>query len=175
MNVPLSAITNLSLQNLNNNEYKILTYCLKHEIAISTKQNNILDYSETLWDQLESKNILKKNFSSIQRANNSIRAKSLSLLDLDAQQITKGKSKITMINNLLKDAVILKPDKENGIVLLENNVYRTSVKHLFSDKSKFRIVETDPTFTRLDSVQGYLRKLRIRNEISEEVYKRLHP
>ena len=60
MNVPLSAITNLSLQNLNNNEYKILTYCLKHGIVISTKQNDILDYSETLWEQLESKNILKK-------------------------------------------------------------------------------------------------------------------
>ena len=55
-----------------------------------------------------------------------------SLLDLDAQQITKDKSKITLINNLLKDVVILKPGKRNGVVLLDINDYRTSVKHLFS-------------------------------------------
>ena len=66
---------------------------------------------------------------------------SFSLLDLDAQQITKDISKITMINNLLKDVVILKPDNGNGIVLVDINDCRTSVKHLFSDKSKFRIVE----------------------------------
>ena len=64
-----------------------------------------------------------------------------------------------MINNLLKDAVMLKPNKGNEIVLLDINNYRTSVKHLFSDKSKFRKVENDPTFTRLDSLQQYLRKL----------------
>ena len=54
---------------------------------------------------------------------------------------------------------MLKPNKGNGIVLLDINNYRTSVKHLFSDKSKFRKVENDPTFTRLDSLQQYLRKL----------------
>ena len=100
---------------------------------------------------------------------------SFSLLDLDAQQITKDKSKITMMNNLLKDVVILKPDNGNGIVLVDINDCRTSVKHLFSDKSKFRIVENDPTFTRLDSLQQYVRKLKTRNEISEEVRKRICP
>ena len=100
---------------------------------------------------------------------------SFSLLDLDAQQITKDISKITMINNLLKDVVILKPDNGNGIVLVDINDCRTSVKHLFSDKSKFRIVENDPTFTRLDSLQQYVRKLKTHNEISEEVYKRICP
>ena len=83
-----------------------------------------------------------------------------SLLDFDAQQMTKNKSKITMINNLLKDEVILKPDKGSGIALLDINDYRTSVKHLFSEKSKFRTVENDPTFTRLDSLQQYLWKLK---------------
>ena len=116
---------------------------------------------------------MKENFSSIQRAKNSIRAISFNLLDLDDQQITEDKSKITMINNLLKDVVILNLVKGNGIMLLDINDYRTSVKHLFSDKSKLRIVENDPTFTRVDSLQQYLRKLKTRNEISEEGYKRI--
>ena len=72
-----------------------------------------------------------------------------------------------MINNIFKDVVILKPDKENWIVLLDNTKY--SAKHLFSDRSKFWIVENDPTFTRLDSLQQYLPKLKTRSEIWEEV------
>ena len=83
---PNSVITNLSSRNLNNMKYKILTYGLKHGIAISPKQNNILASIEGLWDQLGSKNILKENFSSIQRAKNSTCATSFSWLDLDAQQ-----------------------------------------------------------------------------------------
>ena len=62
---------------------------------------------------------------------------SFSLLDLDAQHITKDKSKTKMINNLLEDVVILKPGKGNGIALLNINDCRTSGKHLFSEKSKF--------------------------------------
>ena len=98
-----------------------------------------------------------------------------SLLDVEGKQITKDKSKITMINNPLKDVVIPKPNKGNGIVLLNISDYRASVKHLFSDKSKFRRVENDPTFARLDSLQQYLRKLRTRNEILHEVCKRIRP
>ena len=100
---------------------------------------------------------------------------SFSLLDLDGQHITKDKSKSKMINNLLEDVVILKPGKGNGIVLLDINECRTSVKHSFSEKSKFWIVENDPTFTTLDSLQQYLWKLKTRYEISEEVYKRIRP
>ena len=80
-----------------------------------------------------------------------------------------------MINKLLKDVVILKPDKGNRIVLLHINDYRSSVKHLFFDKSKFRMVENDTTVTRLDSLQLHLRRLKILNEISEEAYKRIRP
>ena len=50
---------------------------------------------------------------------------SFNLLDLEAQQITKDERKIMTRNNLLKDAVILKPNKRNGIVLLDINDYRT--------------------------------------------------
>ena len=43
---PNLVITNLSSCNLNNNEYKILTYGLQHGIAKSPKQNDILASSE---------------------------------------------------------------------------------------------------------------------------------
>lgn len=44
---------------------------------------------------------------------------------LKVQEITKDKSKITLINNLLKDVVKLKLDKRNGIVLSYTDHYRT--------------------------------------------------
>ena len=50
---------------------------------------------------------------------------SFSLLDLDGQQITKGRMKIRTVNNLPKDVVILKPDKGNRIVFLDINDSRT--------------------------------------------------
>ena len=129
---PYPVITNLSSWNLGNKEYKVLTYVLKHGTVISSKHNDILASNEALLDQLKYKNVLEA-----QRAKYAIRAMSFSLLVLDAQQITKDKRKIRTINNLLKDAVILKPDKRNRIMFLDINDYRTSVKYLFSDKSKF--------------------------------------
>ena len=107
---------------------KTLSYGLKHGIAIPLKQKNISASSEALWDQAECRNFLKEKFSSMQTTKNSIGAMSFSLVDLDAQQITKDKSAITAINNLLKDLVILKPNRGNGIVLLDISDYRTSVK-----------------------------------------------
>ena len=45
---PNSVITNLSSRTSNNDGYKILTYGLNHDTAVSTKQNDILASSEAL-------------------------------------------------------------------------------------------------------------------------------
>ena len=45
---PNSVITNLSSRTINNDGYKILTYGLNHDTAVSTKQNDILGSSEAL-------------------------------------------------------------------------------------------------------------------------------
>ena len=46
---------------------------------------------------------------------------------------------------------------------------------MFSDRTKFRKTNEDPTFRRLSSLQEYLRKLKERKEISEEIYQRIRP
>ena len=58
-------------------------------------------------------------------------------------------------------------------MLLDINEYSTLVKHLLSDKSKFRTVENDATFIRLDSLKNYFRKLKAHNDILQKVYKRI--
>ena len=46
---------------------------------------------------------------------------------------------------------------------------------LFSDTTKFKGFDADPTNIRLSTLQSYLRKLHNRNEISEDVYQEIRP
>ena len=118
---------------------------------------------------------MKENFRSIQRAKNVIRAMSFSLLDMDCKQLVNDKSKIIKLNNLLKDVVLLKPGKGNGIVLVDCLDYKNLVKQMFSYRMKFRKINEGPTFRRLSSLQHYLCKLKECKEISEEIYQRIQP
>ena len=168
-----SILINLSSRTINNEEYEILTYGLNHGITVSAKQNYILASSEALWDQSERNKSLKENFTSIQKAKNANRVMSFSLLDMDSKLLAKDKTKINILNNLLKCAVLLKPHKGNGIVLVDYLNYKNSVKQMFSDRTKFCKINEDPTFRRLSSLQQYLCKLKERKEISEEIYQRI--
>ena len=56
---------------------------------------------------------------------------SFNLLDKNSKQLVKDKSKITLLTNLLKVVVLLKPDKGNGIVLVDCLDYKNSVKQMF--------------------------------------------
>ena len=89
---------------------------------------------------------MKETFTSIQRAKKAIRARSFSLLDMDSKQLTKDKNKVNILKNLLKGVVLLKPGKGNGIVLVDCLDYKNSVKQMFSDRTKFRKINEDPTF-----------------------------
>ena len=63
------------------------------------------------------------------------------------------------MQQLRKNVAILKPDKGNGIVLLDIKDYSNSVEHLFKDPKKFQVLDTDPTVTLMKSLQSYLRTL----------------
>ena len=67
----------------------------------------------------------------------------------------------------------LKPDKENGIVLINKTECNLAMKKLFSDLSRFTLIQKDPTLTRLKTVQNYVNTMFKRNEISEEEKKQL--
>ena len=87
----------------------------------------------------------------------------------------KGKKKLKIIKNLSKELVILKPDKENRIVLSGTNDYHIAIENLFSDNSKFKEIQDDPAPARLSSIQRYLKKLNNRNELNDEVFKKIRP
>ena len=85
---------------------------------------------------------------------------SFSLLDMERKLLAMDKSQIKILNNLLKYVVLLKLDKSNVIVLVDCLDYKNSVKQMFSDKTKFRKINEDPTFRKPSSLQQYLHKLK---------------
>ena len=130
---------------------------------------------EFVWDQLTRSSLLKENYHSISRTKKCLRGLAFNLIDLDYERVFKDKTKLQVIKELRKDTAILKPDKGNGVVVIDTIDYYESLNKLFSNTTKFKRLDGDPTSTRLSTLQSYLSKLYNRNEISEEVYQEIQP
>ena len=107
------------------------------------------------------------------RAKNSVRAFTFNLLNIEDKAFFRDSKHIRIIKELRKDVAILKPDKGNGVVLIDIVDYQSCLAQLFEDSTKFRKINTDPTYTRLKTLQSYLNTLRKRNEINETQYKEM--
>ena len=74
-----------------------------------------------------------------------------------------------------KDIVVTKPDKGNGVVILDQKLYNNAIEGIISDSSKFKKLNEDPTLKREASLQRFLRKLKQKNFLNEIEYDRLYP
>ena len=63
----------------------------------------------------------------------------------------------------IKDIVITKPDKRNGVVMLEGKLSNNTIDEIISDTSKFEKLNEDPTLKREASLQRFLGKLKQKN------------
>ena len=73
-----------------------------------------------------------------------------------------------------KDIVIMKPDKGNGVVILDRKLYNNAIEEIISDSSKFEKLNEDPTLKREASLQRFLRKLKQKNFFNEIEYDKLY-
>lgn len=74
-----------------------------------------------------------------------------------------------------KDIVILKPDKGNGVVILDRSFYDESMLKIVSDTRKFKRLDTDLTLKRERQLQRLLRKLKTNNCICSNIYDKIYP
>ena len=74
-----------------------------------------------------------------------------------------------------QNIVILKPDKGNGVVVLDRATYDESILNLITDSSKFNNLNCDPTLSREGKLQRLLRKLKKNGEIDDTTYKDIYP
>ena len=66
--------------------------------------------------------------------------------------------------------MILKPDKGNGVVVLDRTAYEHSILNIISDTAKFRTIESDPTLLREGRLQRFLRALQKNNALDNNIY-----
>ena len=74
-----------------------------------------------------------------------------------------------------KDIVILRPDKGNGVVIMDAITYKSKMYELLNDESKFKQLTSDPTKLREGQLQRYLRKLKNKGYFDESIYDYIYP
>ena len=74
-----------------------------------------------------------------------------------------------------RDIVIRKPDKGNGLVILDQKLHDNAIQGRISETSKFEKLNEDPTLKREASLQHFLRKLKQKNFFNENEYDNLYP
>ena len=74
-----------------------------------------------------------------------------------------------------RDIVILKPDKGNGIVILNRTAYDNGLFRIINDSSKFKPISKDPTLTRESRLQRFLRDLKKQGKLENVLYDSIYP
>ena len=74
-----------------------------------------------------------------------------------------------------KDIVITKPDKGNGVVILDRKLYDDAIQEIISNTSKFEKLNEDSTLKREASLQRFLCKSKQKNFFNENEYDKLYP
>ena len=92
---------------------------------------------ENIWKQLKNHGILKNDHISKVRAKIALKCFAYNYLDLDVTQFISDQKSIKTLRKLKDKCLTLKPDKGQGIILINRDDYNNSLKNLFNDTSKF--------------------------------------
>ena len=68
----------------------------------------------------------------------------------------------------------MKPDKGNGVVILDRNLYENAIEEIISGTSKFEKLKKDPTLKCEDSLLRFLRKLKQKAFFNYNEYNKLY-
>ena len=71
--------------------------------------------------------------------------------------------------------IITRPDKGNGVVVIDKNVYVKSVEDLFKERSKFRVLKNDPTIYRQGQLKRRLLNLKKKGFLDQSTYVKIYP
>ena len=130
---------------------------------------------EDIYEQILRHNAIKDDHLSQERLKTTLKAFTFNYLDIDERRYIHDSKSLKILRELREKFMILKPDKGQGIVLVNHEDYIKSLQRIFDDTSKFKKIEKDPTITRLKTVQNYLKTLCQRGEITESEKKAMRP
>ena len=69
----------------------------------------------------------------------------------------------------------MKPDKGNGVVIMDRAVYNECSLDIVKDTTKFRKCNTDPTLFREGPLQRFLRTLKKKGFFTNDAYDKIYP
>ena len=146
-------------------EISVLELGLKHGVLMRPKEPEMIAIAENVWEQIQNHGISKNGHISKVRAKEALKSFAYNYLNLVKQFISGSKS-IKTLRKLKDKCLILKPDKGQGIVLMNRDDYNNSLENLFNDASKFQLLYHNPTIRNLLTVQSYLNTLYNHQEIT---------
>ena len=167
-------IKNISSHKLTKDESEALKFGLSHSIfPPNINKTDIYASFESIYQSMKNRlldksndNKLKSDLSHIaQLYVNSFRP---SHKDIKTHKVLKNLHKN-------KDIVILKPDKGNGVVVLNKLDYIKGINDIINDKQKFKELSTDPTIDREGKLQHFLRELKKKGKIDKDIYSSIYP
>ena len=74
-----------------------------------------------------------------------------------------------------KNIIICRPDKGNGVVIIDKSIYIRKMLELLNDSSKFRKINEDPTRKREGQLQRFLRTLKGSRFLDDFTYSKVYP
>ena len=69
----------------------------------------------------------------------------------------------------------MRPDKGNGVIILDRRAYNEKMYELLQDETKFKKLSNDPTLLREGQLQRYLRKLKKKGFFTDKSYENVYP
>ena len=164
---PNKLVTNLANFEPSADELSVLPLGLKHGLLVRQKESEMTAVVDDVCNQIIQRNALKDKHFTKHRVQTALKSFTYSYLDLDSKQFLNDQNHINTIQQLRNKCMILKPDKGQGVVLIDKIDYYNSMERIFNDKTKFKVVNNDPTFRNLASVQNYLNTLVSRGKLTE--------
>ena len=157
--------------------YNLSTYHgLTNLQLIRPKENEMIAVMEDIYDQTVRQDLLKKDKISKHRVQKTaLKSFTYFYLDLNFKNFRVDQRRIKVLRSLKERCMVLKPDKGQGIVVVNKKYYCDSLDQLFNDPTRFEIFNEDPTLRNLSTIQRYLNTLELRGEITTEENKQTRP
>ena len=167
-------VKNLSPFEISTEELELLKYGLSHSIPpkqlrktkVFTTFHMIHHFLRSELSSNQFENALKTDISYLAKNYYNNYRPSLSTLK---------KHKILEKLRRNKDIVIIRPDKGNGVVVMDKVIYNQQMYALLSDKNKFKKLSEDPTKLRERQLQRYLRELKKKQFLDDVTDERIYP
>ena len=173
-------IVNLADIVLTDAEKDVLCRGLKFGIPPSIHKESIYAEFELAWQQIAKTKLPKDNELECKATLSSL-AHRFANSRMDRTGFRLNREHNNAIKNLKKrsDVIITKPDKGNGVVLLERSDYVDKMEMILNDASKFLSIGpadvNDRTVQIERALQAFLLQAKKRGHLTGEVYERIRP